>query len=114
MTNIILCGGSGTRLWPLSRTLLPKQFVKMVNGQSLFSLALGRCAKAEPNSKNIIICNENHYFLALDECEGKDASFVLEPFGRNTAAAIAFGALSVDPGEILFVSASDQIGRAHV
>ena len=92
MTNIILCGGSGTRLWPLSRTLLPKQFVKMVNGQSLFSLALGRCAKAEPSSKNIIICNENHYFLALDECEGKDASFVLEPFGRNTAAAIAYGA----------------------
>ena len=109
MTNIILCGGSGTRLWPLSRTLLPKQFVKIVNGQSLFSLALGRCTKAEPSSKNIIICNENHYFLALDECEGKDASFVLEPFGRNTAAAIAFGALSVDESEILFVSASDHI-----
>lgn len=115
MTNIILCGGSGTRLWPLSRTLLPKQFVKMINGRSLFSLALGRCY--DENVKNIIVCNENHYFLALDECEHTSAllqkemdnSFILEPFGRNTAAAIAFGALSVDRDEILFISASDHI-----
>lgn len=115
MTNIILCGGSGTRLWPLSRTLLPKQFVKMINGRSLFSLALKRCY--DENAKNIIVCNENHYFLALDECEHTasllqkemDNSFILEPFGRNTAAAIAFGALSVDRDEILFISASDHI-----
>ena len=109
MTNIILCGGSGTRLWPLSRTLLPKQFVKMVEGRSLFNLALNRCKNADEASKNIIICNENHYFLALDECENEPASFILEPFGRNTAAAIAFGALGCDSDEVIFVSASDHI-----
>ena len=68
MTNVILCGGSGTRLWPLSRTLMPKQFIRLFNGKSLFDLTLRRNMHAQ---KTIIVCNEAHYFLALDECRRK-------------------------------------------
>lgn len=107
MVNVILCGGSGTRLWPLSRTLMPKQFVKIFNGESLFSLTLKRNFEFE---KSIIVCNEEHYFLALDECSGKEIyKFVLEPFGKNTAAAITFAALNCDKEEILLVTPSDHM-----
>ncbi len=106
MTNVILCGGSGTRLWPLSRALLPKQFVKIFDNDSLFSKTLKRNTFAE---NRIIICNESHYFLALDECGGNSAKFILEPFGKNTAAPIVFCALSVDKDEILLVTPSDHL-----
>ena len=95
MINVILCGGSGTRLWPLSRAMLPKQFVKIFGSDSLFTKTLRRLKNATNDAKNIIICNEHHYFLATDECESQNlkANFILEPFGRNTAAAIVFAAL---------------------
>ena len=107
MTNVILCGGSGTRLWPLSRTLMPKQFVKIFNGESLFSLTLKRNYEFQ---KTVIVCNEAHYFLALDECEEKEIEkFILEPFGKNTAAAITFAALNSKEDEILLVTPSDHM-----
>ncbi len=107
MTNVILCGGSGTRLWPLSRTLMPKQFIRLFNGKSLFDLTLRRNVYAQ---KTIIVCNEAHYFLALDECGNKKIDkFILEPFGKNTAAAIAFAALCCDGDEILLVTPSDHL-----
>ena len=107
MTNVILCGGSGTRLWPLSRTLMPKQFIRLFNSKSLFDLTLRRNVHAQ---KTIIVCNEVHYFLALDECGNKKIDkFILEPFGKNTAAAITFAALCCDEDEILLVTPSDHL-----
>lgn len=112
MVNVILCGGSGTRLWPLSRTLMPKQFVKIFNDESLFSLTLKRNFEFE---KSIIVCNEEHYFLALDECSNKEIyKFILEPFGKNTAAAITFAALNCDDDEILLVTPSDHMIQDEV
>ena len=107
MTNVILCGGSGTRLWPLSRTLMPKQFIRLFNEKSLFDLTLRRNVYAQ---KTIIVCNEAHYFLALEECGNKKIDkFILEPFGKNTAAAITFAALCCDKDEILLVTPSDHL-----
>ena len=67
MTNIILCGGSGTRLWPISRTLYPKQFVKLFNDKSLFQLTVNRNSKV--CDKSVVVVNQEQYFLALDQLE---------------------------------------------
>ena len=67
MTNIILCGGSGTRLWPISRTLLPKQFVKLFSNKSLFQLTVERNSKI--CNSQFIVSNSEQYFLALDQLE---------------------------------------------
>ena len=67
LKNIILCGGSGTRLWPLSRKLMPKQFLKLFNNKSLFQLTLERNKKL--TDKFIVISNIDQYFIALDQVE---------------------------------------------
>lgn len=67
MTNIILCGGSGTRLWPISRTLMPKQFVKLFNDKSLFQLTVERNSKLCDDI--FVVSNSEQYFLALDQLE---------------------------------------------
>lgn len=110
MTNIILCGGSGTRLWPISRTLMPKQFVKMFDEKSLFQLTVER------NSKNctsqFVVSNAEQYFLALDQLEELNKSnnkYLLEPVGRNTAPAIALACFELDYEEIVLVTPSDHL-----
>ncbi|BCD67945.1 mannose-1-phosphate guanylyltransferase/mannose-6-phosphate isomerase [Nitratiruptor sp. YY09-18] len=110
MINIILSGGSGTRLWPLSRKLMPKQFLQLFDNKSLFQKTLQRNALL--SDKILIISNEEQYFLANDQVDeiGIDPDgYILEPFGRNTAAAIAFGAMSVDEDELLFITPSDHL-----
>ena len=113
MTNIILCGGSGTRLWPISRTLMPKQFVKIFNDKSLFQLTVERNSKVCEN--NFIVSNAEQYFLAVDQLEENATSnmdnskFMLEPVGRNTAPAIALACLSLAPDEIVLVTPSDHL-----
>ena len=67
MTNIILCGGSGTRLWPISRTLLPKQFVKLFANKSLFQLTVER--NSQVCDSQYIVSNTEQYFLAQDQLE---------------------------------------------
>ena len=67
MTNIILCGGSGTRLWPISRSLMPKQFVKLFEDKSLFQLTVGRNSKV--CKSQCIVSNTEQDFLALDKLE---------------------------------------------
>ena len=93
---IILCGGSGTRLWPLSRKLHPKQFISLVNKNTLFQDTILRLPKDVANP--IIICNEQHRFLAaeqLRQIESKSNGIILEPVGKNTAPAIALAAMQV-------------------
>lgn len=115
---VILCGGSGSRLWPLSRTGFPKQFLCLTGNESLFQLAAKRLAAvATEGIKSeipLIVSNDEHRFLAqeqLREAGINSASFLLEPMGRNTAAALTMGALAAlesgnDP--VLVVSPADQ------
>ena len=108
MTNIILCGGSGTRLWPISRTLMPKQFVKLFDDQSLFQLTVER--NSHFCDKQYIVSNAEQYFLAMDQIKNiSSASFLLEPAGRNTAPAIALACFDLDPEEIVLVTPSDHL-----
>ena len=110
MTNIILCGGSGTRLWPISRTLMPKQFVKLFDDTSLFQLTVQR--NEALCDQQFIISNAEQYFLAVDQLEELNASdntFLLEPVGRNTAPAIALACFALDAEEIVLVSSSDHL-----
>ncbi|MDR2341599.1 MAG: mannose-1-phosphate guanylyltransferase/mannose-6-phosphate isomerase, partial [Campylobacteraceae bacterium] len=97
MINIILSGGNGTRLWPLSRKLMPKQFIKLFNDKSLFQLTVERNASFCENS--IVVSNIEQYFLAMDQLEElgeiKSSSCILEPIGRNTAAAIALASFQL-------------------
>ena len=96
MTNLVLCGGSGTRLWPLSRTLMPKQFIKLFDKKSLFQLTLER--NVSICERLLIVSSTEQYFLALDQLEENatfkthDSTFLLEPTPRNTAPAIALAA----------------------
>ena len=117
MTNIILCGGSGTRLWPLSRTLMPKQFVKLFEGESLFQKTAERNQKA--CKSQFIVSNAEQYFLAVDQIEEhnqdnskskiQNPKFLLEPVGRNTAPAIALACFALDSAEIVLVTPSDHL-----
>jgi mannose-1-phosphate guanylyltransferase len=115
MTNIILCGGSGTRLWPISRSLLPKQFVRLFDEKSLFQLTVERNRKLF--STQFIVSNTEQYFLAVDQLEEegvKASKFLLEPVGRNTAPAIALACMALDADEIVLVSASDHLIKHQV
>jgi len=102
VTPVILCGGSGTRLWPLSRSGFPKQFLVLSgddSSQSLFQQAITRVnAIASPQihlGTTLIVTNEDHRFLALDqlrELKSIKATLLLEPTGRNTAPALTLAA----------------------
>ena len=115
MTNIILCGGSGTRLWPISRTLMPKQFVKLFDEKSLFQLTVER--NANVCDGQLIVSNTEQYFLALDqleELEQENNKYLLEPIGRNTAPAIALACMALDKDEIVLVTPSDHLIKDEV
>lgn len=111
MTNMILCGGNGTRLWPISRTLMPKQFIKLFDDKSLFQLNLAR--NKQIFDKHYVVSNAEQYFLAYDQIEEcnnlEDTRFLLEPIARNTAPAIALACMTLDYEEIVLVSPSDQL-----
>ena len=110
MKCVVLCGGSGTRLWPLSRKTLPKQFVKIFNDRSLFQLTLTRNEMIADES--IFVVGKDQYFLALDQaviCNTFNSKFLLEPIGRNTAPAIALACMSVDAEELILVTTSDHL-----
>ncbi len=110
MTNIILCGGNGTRLWPISRTLMPKQFVKLFDEKSLFQLTVERNSKV--CESQFIVSNIEQYFLALDQLEELHKTnnrYLLEPIGRNTAPAIALACMALNKDEIVLVTPSDHL-----
>ena len=114
MINLILCGGCGTRLWPVSRTLMPKQFAKLFDGFSLFQGTV--VSNSIACESQYVISNAEQYFLAKDQLSelsesGHHPRFMLEPVGRNTAPAIALACLSLDPNAIVLVSPSDHVIR---
>jgi mannose-1-phosphate guanylyltransferase/mannose-6-phosphate isomerase len=99
---IILSGGVGARLWPVSRESHPKPFMKLPDGQSLLQKTFARAAALDGVGEVLTITNREHYFKSRDEYQsarkgfpGVTDTFLLEPFGRNTAAAIVLGAMSV-------------------
>ncbi len=109
---VILCGGSGTRLWPASRTRYPKQFMLLGNGSTLFKETLRRTEYLEETSPPVIVSNDACRFFvtaALGE-EGREGTVILEPQSRNTAPAIALAACSAleDDDALLLVLPSDH------
>ncbi|MDC1448011.1 mannose-1-phosphate guanylyltransferase/mannose-6-phosphate isomerase [Candidatus Thioglobus sp.] len=93
---IILSGGSGTRLWPISRSLYPKQFINLINDTTLFQDTILRLPTDSIDP--IIVCNEEHRFLAaeqLRQINKKSSGIILEPIGKNTAPAVALAALNL-------------------
>ena len=113
LTPLILSGGSGLRLWPLSRRLYPKQFHNIVHNGTLFQKTIARIPSN--TSPPIIVCNEEHRFIVamqLKEVGIKEKSILLEPEGRNTAPAITIGCLQAmeeDKDAIMLVMSSDHV-----
>ena len=112
---VILAGGSGTRLWPLSRQLYPKQMIDIYNEKTMLQNTVLRIEGFEMIAPPIIVCNENHRFMAaeqLREINIDPLAIILEPIGRNTAPAIAlaaFKAMKHEKDPILLVLPADHV-----
>lgn len=112
MTNLILCGGAGTRLWPISRSSVPKQYFQLFGKESLFQRTVRRNKKL--CSDFFIASSIDTAFIAEQqlELEGvRGCRFLLEPVGRNTAPALALAALAVPPDTLFLVTPSDHVIR---
>lgn len=116
ITPVIMAGGVGSRLWPVSRKLYPKQFVSFQPGVlSLFQQSLARLDGLAGVGPAIVVCNEEHRFLVAEQLRAlgiTDATIILEPEGRNTAPAVALAALAAterEPDATLLVLAADHI-----
>lgn len=113
MKAVIMCGGSGTRLWPLSRKSSPKQFVPLFGGKSLFELTIERHLDLVDefiivvNDKQLPLCKKQIPKILSDKCK-----FIIEPVGRNTAPAITLAAL-IAKGEDLLILPSDHLIKNH-
>lgn len=109
ITPVILCGGSGTRLWPLSRKSFPKQFVPLIADKSLLQLTLERVQALGP--RVLLVAADEHRFLVADSARlarVSESAILLEPVARNTAAAMALAALQAAPEEFLLFCPSDH------
>jgi mannose-1-phosphate guanylyltransferase/mannose-6-phosphate isomerase len=114
MIPVVMSGGSGTRLWPLSRKHKPKQFLNLFGDDSMFQQTILRL-KGLDSASPIVVCNESHRFMVAEqllEIGIESPSILLEPAGRNTAPAIvsaAFQALSREQDPVLLVLAADHV-----
>jgi mannose-1-phosphate guanylyltransferase/mannose-6-phosphate isomerase len=114
---IILSGGSGTRLWPLSRAALPKQLLPLLSEQTMLQETAVRLAGLPDCTPPTIVCNEEHRFIVAEQMRAagiQPRAIVLEPLGRNTAPAAAIAALSVvkdDPDGVLLILPADHLIR---
>lgn len=117
LVPVILSGGSGTRLWPLSRAMYPKQFIRFFSGQrsSFLGATLERLSTEEGFQPPIILCNNDHRFLVREEIETAGITgsrIILEPVARNTAAAIAVSAIAAherSADAVIVVMPSDHV-----
>ena len=116
MIPVIMCGGAGTRLWPISRESMPKQFVPLVEDRSTFQQVLGRIDDRELFDRPIVITNADFRFIVaeqLREC-GVEADIVLEPMRRDSAMAVAVAAALArerDPQASVLILAADHVVR---
>jgi mannose-1-phosphate guanylyltransferase/mannose-6-phosphate isomerase len=113
---VILCGGAGSRLWPVSRQLLPKQFLPLVTGRTLLQDTALRARNVAGDAQMLVVCNESHRFLVQDQLSEVNikARIILEPAGRSTAAAVAVAALACEKEDpVLLVLASDHAIRGE-
>ncbi|MBY5947418.1 mannose-1-phosphate guanylyltransferase/mannose-6-phosphate isomerase [Photobacterium rosenbergii] len=111
---VIMAGGSGSRLWPMSRTHLPKQFLPLVGNETMLQATVNRLSNIE-HLPPLFICNEEHRFLVaeqLRQIETEHSGIILEPVGRNTAPAVTLAALkAIENGDdpLLLVLAADHV-----
>ena len=113
---VILCGGTGSRLWPLSRESYPKQFLSLKKEEkfSLLQNTIKRISTLKNLKKPILVCNEEHRFIVAEQMRELNIDefiILLEPFGRNTAPAITLAALrslEIEEDPILLVLSSDH------
>lgn len=108
---VILSGGAGTRLWPLSRALYPKQLLALTGEHTQLQETALRVADTERFAPPVLVCNDEHRFAVaeqLREIGVEPARMILEPEGRNTAPAIALAAAALDPADVLLVLPSDH------
>ena len=104
---VVLSGGSGTRLWPLSRELFPKQLQRLCSDHSMLQATVQRAGGAP-----IIVCNQEHRFIVAEQLRDigvEPRAIVIEPMGRNTAPAVAVAALMAEPDALLLVMPSDHL-----
>ena len=112
---VILSGGSGTRLWPLSRKQYPKQYLPLVGDNTMLQGTILRLSGLDNLAEPIIICNEDHRFIVAEQClqiNITNPTILLEPIGRNTAPAIAAAALQaqkISEDSILLVLSADHV-----
>jgi mannose-1-phosphate guanylyltransferase / mannose-6-phosphate isomerase len=114
VTPVVLCGGAGTRLWPVSREKMPKHFVPLIGSLTTFQQVLDRVSSSPLFAKPIIITNDDFRFVAAEQtrARGVEATIILEPVRRDSAAAIAAAsefALKADANAILLVVAADHL-----
>jgi mannose-1-phosphate guanylyltransferase len=107
---VIIAGGSGTRLWPLSRASNPKQFLALNGDNTMLQATVKRLSGLDVQS-SVTICNEEHRFYVAEQLReiNKLGSIILEPIGRNTAPAIALAAFSAKDDPLLLVLAADHV-----
>ena len=113
MKTVIMAGGSGSRLWPLSRSLYPKQFLALAGQQTMLQTTAFR-VNGISDEKPLVICNEEHRFIVAEQMRALNtqADILLEPVGRNTAPAIALAALQAltcEDDPLLLVLAADHV-----
>ena len=120
VTPVLLCGGVGSRLWPVSRQGRPKQYLNLIGEQSMLQQTLSRLEDVD-QTKPIVVCNEEHRFLVAEQMRQlgiESASIILEPEGKNTAPAIALAALvaaKTDPNSMLLVLPADHyVGKPDI
>ena len=110
---VIMAGGSGTRLWPLSRAMYPKQFLNIVGRNTMLQDTVLRLKNLE-TVRSFVVCNNEHRFLVAEQMQsmGHSADIILEPVGRNTAPAIALAALrAIEDGDdpLMLILAADHV-----
>jgi mannose-1-phosphate guanylyltransferase len=113
ITPVILSGGSGTRLWPLSRELYPKQFLPLAGNNTMIQETVLRLAGMPEIAAPVIVCNEDHRFLVAEQMrqiKTAPAAILLEPVARNTAPAVAAAAIRCEKDDdVMLVLPADHV-----
>ena len=114
---VVLSGGAGVRLWPMSRERFPKQLLNLISDRSMIQETVRRVSQPERFAAPLVICNEEHRFVIAEQLRQigiGPAGIVLEPVGRNTAAAVAVAALQIaarEPDALMLVLPADHLIR---